>query len=100
MKKLLLVALLLTAGIFTTEHVVANGSTKQSELKKTPKPPDAVLQSFAVLVAYYESFGDTQVVNITWSFSKGNFTASFYFVYYGEIGGQQSATYNRQGQRI
>ena len=102
MKRLLLAAFLLTTGMLTTANVVANGSTKQTEIKKAPQPPAAVLQAFAGSVAQWERKGDTKVINITWSSDKGKFIATFYFLYpsTGLVEGPFTATYNRQGGRI
>ena len=43
----------------------ANGSTQPIELKKAHQPPAAVLQAFAVDVARFERFGDTQVILVS-----------------------------------
>lgn len=101
MKRLLLASFLLTSGMITSEIVVANAPTTQSELKKAPQPPIAVLQAFAAAVAQFEANGYTTVIDVTWSFNKGKFTATFYFQYdNGMVEGPFSATFNRQGERV
>lgn len=102
MKKLLLAALVLTAGMINTEHVAASAATQQIELKKAPQPPAAVLAAFAADVAQFESNGDVEVRNITWSSSKGKFKATYEFYYpaNGEVYSGLSSTYNRKGDQI
>lgn len=81
MKKLLLAAFLLTAGLITSENVVAEQSTIQRE--KEGKPPSAVLQAFAETKAFNASayviiFGPER-----WSASNGKYQAIFPIVPFG-----------------
>jgi hypothetical protein len=97
MKSLLLVALLLAAGITTSETVVAQQSTVSSRQVKVPY---AVQQAFEVEKAKTEAYGDYVVGAETWTSSKGTFTATFEVFYYGGSVGFWSWTFSRKGVHI
>lgn len=81
MKKVLLAAFLLSAGLITSETVVAEQSTIQSD--KEVKPPSAVLQAFAETKAFNASAYGIIFGPERWSASNGKYHATFPIVPYG-----------------
>ena len=84
MKKLLLAAFLLTAGMITSQTVIAQDLVFPESAKVVPTAPKAILDAFASKKIEAEAIDGVEIGTPTWYIYKGQFYTKFPFTYFGQ----------------